>query len=146
MFRERRGRARIGMAQLGAGETGRAHLLQDRVERHVAGELVEVIVAPDDRIGADETVVELYPLRGSRGGRRGHWGTTGAGGRLRAKAERERARRPRVNNENAVFSGHGRTQHAQRGRPGLSTWPTPGRPTTNIRAGAPRPAPRRRLL
>ena len=50
------GCAWVSVAEFTAGVTGGAHLAQDCVERDVAGEFVEVVVAPDDRIGADEAV------------------------------------------------------------------------------------------
>jgi hypothetical protein len=54
------------VSELAPGVTRRAHLAQDRVERDVAGELGEIIIAPDDWIRADETVAELdLTIRGS---------------------------------------------------------------------------------
>jgi hypothetical protein len=64
---QRLGRPRVGVAKLGAGKTGGAHLAQDDVERHIAGEVVEIIVAPDDRVGADLTAGEHGGDSGNRG-------------------------------------------------------------------------------
>jgi hypothetical protein len=50
------GRTRVGVTEFAAGVSGGAHFTEDRVERDVTGEFVEIVVAPEDRIGADETV------------------------------------------------------------------------------------------
>jgi hypothetical protein len=44
------------VTEFAAGITRGAHFAQDRVERNIAGEFVEIIVAPDDRIRADQAV------------------------------------------------------------------------------------------
>ena len=58
-LRQRGGCARIGVAQLAARITRRAHLAENRVQRQIPVELVKVVVAPDDRVGSDQAVAEL---------------------------------------------------------------------------------------
>ena len=48
------GRARVSVAEFATGETGFAHFAEDGVEREIAGEVHEIVVGPDDGIGADE--------------------------------------------------------------------------------------------
>src|SRR5688500_11025692 len=63
--------SRLRMTELGPRVSGFVHFAEDGVERHVDGEFVEIIIAPDDGIGADFAVAELDRLRSSRGGGRG---------------------------------------------------------------------------
>jgi hypothetical protein len=77
-------------AELAARVARSAHFPQYSIQRNITGELVEIVVAPDDRIGANQTVAQL-------GRSDGAVGTGGGGGRhgvRRGKAGRDARSEP----------------------------------------------------